>query len=79
MYLNPGGWVMVVLEVLGGAFAMMLSLAFWYDHRQRRRGSRVNVSTEEALNSRLDIESVDNPFLAGGKQDWMTHRQRDRK
>jgi hypothetical protein len=79
VYLNPAGWIMVVLEVLGGAFAVMLSLAFWYDRRQRRRGSRVNVSTEEALNSRLDIESVHNPFLAGGKQDWMTHRQRDQE
>ena len=70
---------MVVLEVLGGTFAVMLGLAFWYDRRQRRRGSRVSASTGEALNSRLDIESVDFQGLAGGKQDWMTHRQRDQK
>ena len=65
--------------IAGGVIAAAIGLAALYDYRARRRGWRVSASTEEAINNRLDVEAIHNPFLQGGKQDWMTYRQRDRK
>lgn len=67
------------VAVLGAVVVGAVGLAALYDYRARRRGWKVRASTEEALNNRLDVESVHNPYLQGGKQDWMTYRQRDRK
>ena len=65
--------------IVGGILLAGIGLAALYDYRARRRGWNVSASTEEAFNSRLDIESVHNPALQGGSQNWMTYRQRDRK
>jgi hypothetical protein len=70
---------MTLLIVAGGVIAVVLALALWYDHRAKRRGARVQVSPNEALQSRVDVESIKNPYVQGGKQDWMTWRHRDRK
>lgn len=69
---------MVVLAIIGGVLILGIVLAVIYDWRAKRRGWRVEASTDEALQNRVDIESQrGNPFLQGGKQDWMTYRHRD--
>jgi hypothetical protein len=70
---------MIFLGIVGGIIIVVVGLAAWYDHRAKRRGWRVGASTEEAFQNRMDVESVKNPVVQGGKQDWMTSRQRDRK
>jgi hypothetical protein len=65
--------------IAAGIIAGAIGFAALYDYRARRRGWRVRASTEEAFNNRLDVEAIRNPYLQGGKQDWMTHRQRDRR
>jgi hypothetical protein len=70
---------MIVLAIIGGILLGTIAAGAAYDYRARRRGWRVNPSTEEAFQNRLDVKAIDNPFLQGGKQDWMTYRQRDRK
>jgi hypothetical protein len=66
--------------IAGGVILGAIGLGVLYDYRGRRRGWRVSASTEEAFHNRLDVESLSRsgPFLQGGKQDWMTYRQRDR-
>jgi hypothetical protein len=71
--------LVVGLVIAGGLILGAIGLASLYDYRSRRRGWRVSASTEEAFHNRLDVEAVHNPYLQGGKQDWMTYRQRDRK
>ena len=70
---------MIVLAIIGGVIIISLGLAGWYDHRAKRRGWRVGASTGEALNHRMDVESMSNPDMQVGNQDWMTWRQRDKK
>jgi hypothetical protein len=70
---------MIFLGIVGGVIIIAVGLAAWYDHRAKRRGWRVGASTEEALQNRMDVDSVRNPMLQGGRQDWMTSRQRDHK
>jgi len=69
----------MLMVILGSVIAGAVGLASLYDYQARRRGWKVSASTTEALNNRLDVESVHNPYLQGGEQDWMTYRQRDRK
>ncbi len=69
---------MIVLFSIVGAIVVSVSLAAWYDRRGKRRGSRVGASTEEAFQHRMDVKSIHDPMV-GGKQDWMTWRQRDQK
>lgn len=69
----------MLVVILGGVIAGAVGLAALYDYRARRRGWKVSASTTEAFNNRLDVAAVHNPYLQGGKQDWMTYRQRDRK
>jgi hypothetical protein len=68
---------MIILIIIGGVIVGGFAGAAVYDYRARRRGWRVGVSTEEALHNRMDVKALDDPFLQGGKQDWMTHRKRD--
>ncbi len=70
---------MIFLAVVGGVIIVALGLAGWYDHRAKRRGWRVGPSSEEAFQHRMDVESMNNPMVQGGKEDCMTWRQRDRK
>jgi hypothetical protein len=70
---------MIFLAVVGGVIIIAVGLAGWYDHRAKRRGWRVGPSTGEAFQHRMDVESMNNPMVQGGKEDWMTWRQRDRK
>jgi hypothetical protein len=70
---------MIVIWVIVGVIVVSVGLAAWYDHRAKRRGWRTGASTEEALQNRIDVKSVKNPMLQGGKQDWMTWRRRDQK
>ena len=70
---------MIVLAVIGGVIIIVLSLAAWYDRRAKRHGWHVGVSTGEALNHRMDVESMSNPNMQVGNEDWMTWRQRDQK
>lgn len=67
---------MIVRAVVGGVIIIAPGLAAWYDHRAKRRGWRVGASTGEALNHRMDVESISNPAMQVG-EDWMTWRQRD--
>ena len=71
---------MLFIVVVGGVLVVAIALAALYDYRAKRRGWRVSASTEEALNSRLDVKSLSSggPVLQGGKQGWMTYRRRDR-
>jgi hypothetical protein len=71
--------MMIFLAVVGGIIILAIALAVVYDHRARRRGWRVGPSTGEAFQNRLDVTASESPMLQGSKQDWMTHRQRDRK
>jgi hypothetical protein len=64
--------------IVGGLLLGVVGLGALYDYRARHRGWRVSASTEEAFNNRLDVQAIQNPFLQGGKQDWMTYRKRDR-
>ena len=70
---------MIILYIIVGAIVVSVSLAVWYDHRAKRRGWRVGASTDEAFQNRMDVDSMRNPIVQGGKQDWMTWRQRDQK
>jgi hypothetical protein len=67
--------------IAGGVILGAIGLGVLYDYRARRRGWRVSASTDEAVHNRRDVESLSEtgPFLQGGKQYWMTFRQRDRK
>jgi hypothetical protein len=69
---------MIFMVSIGGVIAAVIVAGAVYDYRARRRGWRVNPSTDEAFQNRLDIKATDSPFLQGGTQDWMTYRQRDR-
>ena len=70
---------LVVLIVISVA----LSLAFWYDVHQRRRGIAVRSGGAldlEATHHRADINAVPyEPARHAGQRDWATYRQRDRK
>jgi hypothetical protein len=68
---------MIILTISGGIIVAAFAGAAVYDYRARRRGWRVSPSTEEAFQNRMDVKAIDNPFLQGGKQDWMTWRKRD--
>jgi len=70
----------MLILIVAGVIAVGVALAALYDYRAKRRGWRVSASTEEALNSRLDVKSLSSggPVLQGGKQGWMTYRRRDR-
>jgi hypothetical protein len=70
---------MIFLGIVGGVIIIAVGLAAWYDHRAKRRGWRVSASTEEAFQNRMDVDAVKNPMVQGGRQDWMTSRQRDHK
>jgi len=70
---------MIFLAVVGGVIVIALGLAGWYDHRAKRRGWHVGPSGKEAFQHRLDVETMNNPMVQGGKEDWMTWRQRDQK
>jgi FtsZ-interacting cell division protein ZipA len=72
---------MIVLIVIGAVIVVAFVLAGLYDHRAKKRGWRVGVSGEEALQNRMDVESMDNnPMALGGEQNsWMTWRKRDQK
>ncbi len=70
---------MLFLGIVGGVIIVALGLAAWYDHRAKRRGWRVGPSTGEAFQHRMDVESMDNPIVQGGNEDWMTWRSRDQK
>lgn len=37
-------WPMIFLIVVASVVVVSLALAGWYDHRERRRGERVNVT-----------------------------------
>ena len=69
---------MIFLAVVGGVIIIALGMAVGYDHRAKRRGWHVGASTEEALQHRMDVESITNPAMQVGK-DQMTWRQRDQK
>ena len=69
---------MIFLAVVGGVIIIALGLAVRYDYRAKRRGWHVGASTEEALQHRMDVESMTNPAMQVGK-DRMTWRQRDQK
>ena len=68
---------MIVLIIFGGIIVAALVGAAVYDYRAKRRGWRVGPSTEEAFQNRMDVKVLEDPFLQGGNQDWMTHRKRD--
>jgi hypothetical protein len=70
---------MIVLWVIIGVIAVSVGSAAWYDRRAKRRGWRTGASTEEAFQHRMDVKSIHNPMVQGGKQDWMTWRRRDQK
>jgi hypothetical protein len=70
---------MIVLYIIVGVIVVSVSLGAWYDHRGKWRGWRVGASTEEAFQHRMDVKSIHNPMVQGGKQDWMTWRQRNQK
>jgi hypothetical protein len=67
----------IFLGIIGGVVIVALGLAVWYDHRAKRRGQRVRASSNEALQNRMDVDSLRGQMAQGGKQDWMTWRQRD--
>jgi hypothetical protein len=69
---------MIFLSVVGGVIVVALVLAGWYDHRVKRRGGRVRDGGREADQRRLDIESMKNPWLQGGQQDWKNWQERNR-
>lgn len=71
--------IVIFLGVVGGVIVVALGLAVWYDHRAKQRGWRVGPSTEEALQHRMDVESMNNPMVQGGDQGHLTWRQRDKK
>jgi len=68
---------MIILVIFGGSVVATLAVAAVYDYRARRRGWRVSASTEEAFHNRMDVKAIGDPFLQGGRQDWMTYRKRD--
>ena len=70
---------MIVLVVIGGVIIIALGLAGWYDHRAKQRGWRRRAFGKEAFQHRMDVDAMKNPMVQGGKEDWMTWRQRDRK
>jgi hypothetical protein len=53
---------MIAIAVLGGAAVVAVAAAAWYDHRARRRGSRVGVS-------RTDIEEREGSVGASRLED----------
>jgi hypothetical protein len=69
---------MIFLSVVGGVIVVALVLAGWYDHRVKRQGGRVRDGGREADQRRLDIESMKNPGLQGGQQDWKNWQERNR-
>jgi hypothetical protein len=55
---------MIVLIVVGTVIAVGLGLAALYDHRARRRGWRVGVSDEAALENRVNTSATNlEPFV----------------
>ncbi len=54
------------LTVMGSVFVAAVALGALYDHRARRRGRRIGVSTKGPL-----WNATQGPYLQGGKQhDW---------
>ena len=52
------------LVVVGGVIVVVLALAALYDRRARRRGWRVGVSADEALENRADVAATSlEPFV----------------
>jgi hypothetical protein len=49
---------MIVLIVVGIVIMVSLGLAALYDHRARRRGWRVGVSEEPAVENRADTAAI---------------------
>ena len=61
---------------------LAIAIALRHDIRERRRGSRFASSKDmknEAIQSRMDVESFHAAPLQGGSMDWATYRHRDRK
>jgi hypothetical protein len=62
--------------------ALAIAVAVRSDLRARRRGHRLASSKDmknEAIQSRMDVESFHSPSVQGGSMDCATYRQRDRK
>jgi hypothetical protein len=60
---------MIFLAVVGGVIIIALGLAAWYDRRAKRRGWHVGASTGEALQHRMDVESIQNPAIVACHRD----------
>jgi hypothetical protein len=57
-------WIIVVLIAVGAVIVVGLGLAALYDHRARRRGWRVGVSGEAALENRVNTAATNlEPFV----------------
>jgi hypothetical protein len=72
----------VIRLIVGLVIAFAILVALRSDLRERRRGSRVASSKDmknEAIQSRMDVESFHAAPLQGGSMDWATYRSRDRK
>ena len=51
------------LIVVGGVIVVILALAALYDRQARRRGWRVGVSSDDALENRVDVAATNlEPF-----------------
>lgn len=61
---------MTFLIVAGSVIVIGLALAALYDHRARRHGWRVGVSTDEALENRVDVAAANaEPFVQHDDRD----------
>jgi hypothetical protein len=69
---------LIFLAVVG----LAILAAVRHDLRARHRGTRVasdKAMKNEAIQSRMDVESFHSPSVQGGSMDWATYRSRDRK
>jgi hypothetical protein len=72
----------VVRLIFVAVIGLAILAAVRHDLRARRRGTRVTsdkVMKNEAIQSRMDVESFHSPSVQGGSMDWATYRSRDRK
>ena len=72
---------MIRLIILG-VVVLAIMIAVRSDLRARHRGERVASSKDmknEAIQSRMDVESFHSPSVQGGSMDWATYRSRDIK
>jgi hypothetical protein len=72
----------VIRLIAGLVIVFTIMIALRSDLRERRRGSRMASSKDmknEAIQSRMDVESFHSPSIQGGSMDWATYRSRDRK